>query len=176
MRKLLGWERYDSVAALNAINHLYDRLLIFQNLFQPSMKLQSKIRKGSRVTRHYDQPSTPLQRVFKSQKKTLSQIQGLKSLLQNTDPFELSGRIDQQLDTLYHFAAQRNGATREKTPIQKLRPSPVPAQHNSRPHKSPSPWKDCSKKLKRQQYEKQRQIRTQPPVRFSHDSTNPSSG
>ena len=30
--------------------------------------------------RHYDQPSTPLERVLKSQGKTLPQIQGLKSL------------------------------------------------------------------------------------------------
>jgi hypothetical protein len=39
-------------------------------------------------------------------------------------------------------------------------------------------WRDWtfSKKLKRQQYEKQRQIRTHASVRVSHDSTNPSSG
>ncbi len=48
MRKLLGWDRYDSVEALNIINDLYLKLRIFQNLFQPSMRLDSKIRKGSR--------------------------------------------------------------------------------------------------------------------------------
>lgn len=178
VRKILGWERYDTVEALNAINPLYERLRIFQNLFQPSMKLRTKIRKGSRVRRHYDQPCTPLQRVLKSQTIILPQIQGLKSLLQNTDPFELSGRIDQQLDALYPLATQRNGATREKTPIRELRSNAVPAKHNSRSHKPRSSWKNWtfSKKLKRQQYEKQRQIRTQPSVRFSHDSTNPNSG
>lgn len=177
VRKLLGWERYDTVEALNAINHLYDQLRIFQNLFQPSMKLRTKIRKGSRVMRRYDQPCTPLQRVLQSQNKTLPQIQELKSLLQNTDPFERSRRIDQQLDSLYPLAAQRNGARREKASISELRPNPVPA-HKSRPHKSRSPWKDWtfSKKLKRQQYEIQRQIRSQPSVRSSHDSTIPSSG
>jgi hypothetical protein len=178
VRKLLGWDRYDTLDALKMINQIYPQLRIFQNLFQPSMKLRTKIRKGSRVIRHYDQPCTPLQRVLKSQKIIVPQLQGLKSLLQNTDPFELSGRIDQQLDALYRLATQRNGATREKTPIRELPSNAVPAKHNSRPHKPRSPWKDWtfSQKLKRQQYEKQRQIRTQPSVRFSHDSTNPNSG
>jgi hypothetical protein len=180
VRKLLGWERYDTLEALNRINSLYEQLRVFQNLFQPSMKLRSKVRKGSRVMRHYDQPCTPLQRVLKSQKKTLPQIQGLKSLLQNTDPFELSVRIDQQLDSLYPLAAQRKGATREKTPIRELRPNPEldPQKTRSVSHRSGSAWRDWifSKKQRRQQYEKQRLMRSQPSVRFSHDSTNPTSG
>src|SRR3970040_2186700 len=70
VRKLLGWERYDTLAALRTINALYQQLLIFQNLFQPSMKLSRKIRKGSRVTRRYDRPATPLERVLQSAEKT----------------------------------------------------------------------------------------------------------
>jgi hypothetical protein len=178
VRKLLGWERYDTWQALKTINHLYPQLRIFQNLFQPSMKLTRKIRKGSRLIRRYDQPSTPLERVLKFSQKT-QQIEALKSLLKNTDPFELSRHIDQRLDCLYNLAAQRHGPAREKAPLRQLQPSPVPDQHKPRslPHPR-SPWKDWtfSKKLKRQQYEIQRQIRTQASVRFSHDSTNPSSG
>jgi hypothetical protein len=45
---------YDTPQALSAINQLYQELRIFQNLFQPSMKLSCKIRKGSRVIRRYD--------------------------------------------------------------------------------------------------------------------------
>jgi hypothetical protein len=178
VRKLLGWQRYETPEALRAINQLYQELRIFQNLFQPSMKLSCKIRKGSRVIRRYDPPSTPLARMLKSQKKTLPQIRELESLLQNTDPFELSRRIDQQLDRLYGFADQRNGTMREKAPLIELKSNPEPQQHVPPVHQSPSPWRDWtfSKKLKRRQYEIQRQIRTQPSVRFSHDSTNPSSG
>jgi hypothetical protein len=178
VRKLLGWERYDTLKALNSINDLYTQLRIFQNLFQPSMKLRSKVRKGSRLIRRYDRPCTPFERVLKSSHKTLPQIQALKSTIENTDPFELSHRIDQQLEGLYNLATQRNGATREKVPLRQLRPNPDVDQNRSLPRTSASPWRDWtfSKKLKRQQYEKQRQIRTQPSVRFSHDSTNPSSG
>ena len=176
VRKLLGWERYDTVEALNLINELYQQLRIFQNLFQPSMKLKKKIRKGSRLMRRYDQPATPLDRVLKSQNKTLPQIHQLKSQRHHTDPFELSHRIDQQLDSLYNLATQRNGVLREKAPLRKLRQNKP--HTTSRAHRSASPWRNWtfSNKLKRQQYEIQRQIRTQPSVRFSHDSTNPNSG
>jgi hypothetical protein len=176
VRKLLGWERYDTVEALNRINELYQQLRVFQNLFQPSMKLRTKIRKGSRVMRRYDQPATPWERVLKSSGKPGQQIQTLKSALGHIDPFELSRRIDQQLDSLYNLAGQRNGAMREKTPLRQLRPDEQ--NRGSLSHRSSPAWRDWtfSKKLKRQQYEMQRQIRTQPSVRFSHDSTNPSSG
>ena len=179
VRKLLGWDRYDTLEALKAINSLYQQLRIFQNLFQPSMKLRHKTRKGSRVIRRYDQPSTPLARVLKCARKTVGQVQALKSTLKDTDPFELSRDIDQQLERLYQLAAQRNGAAREKLPLREQRlAAPDQQKPGSNPHRSRSPWKDWtfSKKLKRQQYEIQRQIRAQTSVRFSHDSTNPRSG
>lgn len=177
VRKLLGWDRYDTLEALKAINDLYEQLRIFQNLFQPSMKLNAKTRKGSRVMRHYDQPCTPWQRVVKSSGKRVAEIQALKATLENTDPFELSHHIDQQLEALYGLARQRNGLLRDKpgaTPLAKLDSQ----QQNTRSARRGSAWRDWtfSNKLKRQQYEKQRQIRTQASVRFSNDSTNPSSG
>lgn len=180
VRKLLGWDRYDTLEALKLINDLYQKLRIFQNLFQPSMKLRSKIRKGSRLIRRYDHPSTPGERVLKSAPKAVAQIQVLKSALKNTDPFELSRLIDQQLDCLYELAAQRNGATREKAPSTQMRSNPLPEQHKSRSvgRSAGSPWRNWtfSRKLQRQQIEMQRQIRTQASVRFSDDSTNPSYG
>jgi hypothetical protein len=172
VRKLLGWQRYDTAEALQRINSLYERLRIFQNLFQPSMKLSRKIRKGSRVMRRYDQPATPLERVLQSGEKT-PQLRALKSLAQNTDPFELSRQIDQQLDRLYNLKAQQSSPG-ERIPLTK----PVPDKpHLPRP-KIGSAWRDWAftNKQKRQLYEMQRQIRTQRSVRFSHDSTNPSSG
>jgi hypothetical protein len=177
VRKLLGWDRYDTPEALKMINQLYQELRIFQNLFQPSMKISSKTRKGSRVIRRYDQPCTPWERVLKGSTKTPQQIQGLKATLENTDPFELSRAIDQKLETLYGLAHQLNGVSRDKAPARQL-PKLNLQQQKTSSTRPGSAWRDWtfSKKLKRQQYEKQRQIRTQASVRFSHDSTNPSSG
>jgi hypothetical protein len=174
VRKLLGWQRYDTAEALQRINSLYEQLRIFQNLFQPSMKLSHKIRKGSRVMRRYDQPATPLQRALQSSEQT-PPIQALKARAKNTDPFELSRQIDQQLDCLYNLKAEQ-GPLREKTSSTELKTvadkPPLP-----RP-KIGSAWRHWAftKKQKRQLYEMQRQIRSQRSVRFSHDPTNPSSG
>ena len=63
MRKLVGWDRYESPAALAALQALYADVRLFQNLFQPSMKLRRKSRHGSRLRRHYDGPQTPWARV-----------------------------------------------------------------------------------------------------------------
>jgi hypothetical protein len=177
VRKLLGWDRYDTLEALKAINDLYEQLRIFQNLFQPSMKLSTKIRKGSRLIRRYDQPCTPWQRVLKSSGKPGEKIQALKATLDNTDPFELSRRIDQHLDALYGLARQRGGLSRDKA-LATQPPSVDLQQPKTSSARRGSAWRDWtfSQKLKRQQYEKQRQLRTQPSVRFSHDSTNPTSG
>jgi len=175
VRKLLGWQRYDTVKALQIINSLYEKLRIFQNLFQPSMKLNRKIRKGSRVMRRYDVPATPLERVVQSAEKT-AQLQALKSMAKSTDPFELSGQIDQQLDSLYKLASQQNSSLREKSPLTK--PKLVPDKSVlARPRRGAA-WRHWAftKKQKQQLYAMQRQIRTQRSVRFSHDSTNPSSG
>jgi len=175
VRKLLGWERYDTAEALQRINSLYEKLRIFQNLFQPSMKLSCKIRKGSRVLRRYDVPATPLERVLQSAQPT-PQLQALKSMAKNTDPFELSRHIDHQLDALYNLAAQQNNHQREKS--SSTDPKLTPVKSSLPRPKAGSAWRDWTftKKQKRQRYEMQRQIRTQRSVRFSHDSTNPSSG
>src|SRR5262249_43198096 len=79
VRKLLGWDRYDGLEALTLINQLYEQLRIFQNLFQPSMKLRTKTRKGSRVIRRYDQPRTPWARVLKAQVKPFPSNPAVKS-------------------------------------------------------------------------------------------------
>lgn len=50
VRKLLGYGRYDTQEAIDAINDLYrNELRWFQNFFQPSMRLKEKIRVGSRL-------------------------------------------------------------------------------------------------------------------------------
>ena len=52
VRKLLGWERYDSRAAVAAINDLYrHELRLWMNLYLPSVKLVKKVRVGSKLRR-----------------------------------------------------------------------------------------------------------------------------
>ncbi len=143
VRKLMGWDRYDTAKAQEAANQLYDELRIFQNLFQPSMKLRCKIRIGSRLIRRYDTPRTPFERVVESRKGDPKKLAALKHTLKTTDPFELSTRIDQQLQRIYKLASHADRAPRERPPLKQ------------------TPWRNWtfSKKLQRQQQDMKRQMR-----------------
>jgi hypothetical protein len=105
VRKVLGYVRYDGLQALEAINDLYrNELRLFQNLFQPSVKLLKKVRVGSRLKRLYDKPQTPFQRVCKSPQADAHKLTQLKKRLESLDPFELSKIIDQKLERIYQMA------------------------------------------------------------------------
>lgn len=105
VRKLLGWDRYDSHKALCALNDLYrNELRLMMNLFQPSVKLVRKTRVGSRLTRRYDQPQTPLDRLGASKMRKSKKIRALLKLRQQIDPFELSRSIDRKLERIYNLA------------------------------------------------------------------------
>jgi hypothetical protein len=122
VRKILGYLRYDSQAAQQAINELYqNELRILQNLFLPSMKLMKKIRVGSKLKRSYDKPQTPLERVLKCPQADSVKVQQLKRLRDQTDPFELAKRLEQKLERIFAMANQRVSPQ----PKDPLSPSPT---------------------------------------------------
>ncbi len=105
VRKLLGWDRYDSPRALAAINALYrNEWRIMMNLFQPSVKLQRKKRVGSRLLRQYDAPQTPLDRLITSQQGDRAKVHALDQLRARCDPFGLAEQIEHQLDHIWDLA------------------------------------------------------------------------
>jgi hypothetical protein len=107
VRKLLGYVRYDSPAALTAINTLYAELRLLQNLFLPSVKLVTKRRVGARVRRQYDAPQTPLDRVAACAARDGARVTALQQLRAELDPIALAARIDAQLQAIYQLANQR---------------------------------------------------------------------
>lgn len=105
VRKLLGWDRYATAEALTLINQFYrEDLRLMMNLFQPSVKLQRRVRVGSRVRRLYDPPRTPLDRALASDSTDRQQLQRLLALRQRLDPFALAERIDQRLLRIHRLA------------------------------------------------------------------------
>ena len=108
VRQIFGWDRYESKGAQAAMNDLYtNELRLFQNFFQPSMKLLKKIRVDSKVVRKYDPAQTPFQRVLKSGKYDRAKMKKLKELFVSLDPFELSEKIDQKLQRIFLMASER---------------------------------------------------------------------
>ena len=108
VRKLLGYVRYDSPAACEAMNSLYrHELRLFQNLFLPSVKLVRKVRVGARIRRVYDRPQTPFERVRACPEADAGKVAHLQALQQQLDPFALAEAIDQKLTGLYALAHHR---------------------------------------------------------------------
>jgi predicted transcriptional regulator len=98
VRKVLGYERFDSAEHLVAMRDLYrNKLRLMMNLFQPCVKLKQKKRIGSKIQRKYELPATPIDRLvshFNKQKLSIpSSIKRLLELRERTDPFNLSNSI-----------------------------------------------------------------------------------
>jgi len=108
VRKLMGYVRYDSPAAVAALNALYQQeLRLFQNLFLPSVKLVRKVRVGSRIRRVYDRPQTPFERVRACPEADPAAVAQLTALQAQLDPFALAEAIEDQLARLYALAHHR---------------------------------------------------------------------
>ena len=106
VRKLVGYLRYDTPAAVTALNDLYrHELRLFQNLFLPSVKLRRKVRVGARLRRRYDPPQTPLDRLRACSEAEPKTVAALVALRQRLDPFALAQTIDRKLERLFALAA-----------------------------------------------------------------------
>ena len=129
VRKLLGYARYDSRVALEAINHLYTQeLRLFQNLFLPCVKLARKVRIGSRLKRVYGAPQTPFERVCASPQASPAQVAQLQKLRDTLDPFQLSQIIHTKLDRIFQLAS----STRALAPENAHDSQPSTAMHRKK--------------------------------------------
>jgi len=117
VRKLLGWERYDTAEAVEAINDLYrQELRLWMNVFQPSVKLLLKVRVGARLRRVYDVARTPLARVKDSGEGQAEALARLQAQQASLDPFELDRRIQEKLGAIYELAHRRLSPSRVPLP------------------------------------------------------------
>jgi transposase InsO family protein len=105
VRKLIGYDRFDSLRALAAMNDLYQHeSQTMMNLFQPSVKLIRKVRKGSRLTRQYDAAQTPLDRLLAVRCGDAAKIAALVQVRQTTNPFDLAATIERKVEKIWTLA------------------------------------------------------------------------
>ena len=108
MRKLLGWDRYDTHEAVESLNDLYGgKLRLWLNLYLPSVKLVKKVRVGSKVRRVYDAPRTPFERVQACAQANPEQVARLEQLRESLDPFQLGRSIERKLERIARLANRR---------------------------------------------------------------------
>jgi hypothetical protein len=89
VRKLLGYRRFEGLAAARAITRLYGASRLFVNFFQPSFKLATKQRDGAKVTKRYHSPQTPCERLLASEHIPVATKGKLREIAANLDPLKL---------------------------------------------------------------------------------------
>ncbi len=113
VRKVIGWDRYDSPAAVGLLNDLYrHELRLMMNLFPPSVKLLRKERVGSRLRRIYDRPQTLLDRLRACRGVDRTQVNELLRLRTTTDPFELARIIEKKIERIAALARRQDRSDR----------------------------------------------------------------
>ncbi len=104
VRGLIGYDRYSSRAALEALNRVYDDLRLYVNFFQPVMKLVAKTRHGAKVRKVYDIAQTPYQRLLKAGVLTEAKQQELAAIYHGLNPVLLLKEINENLEHLWKLA------------------------------------------------------------------------
>ena len=104
VRQTVGYDRYEGQCACAALAALYEVLRLYTNFFQPSMKLQSKERLGSKVKKTYDTAKTPYQRVLESEQVTQATKDRLQVQYHTLNPVALLRQIHRAQTTLWQLA------------------------------------------------------------------------
>ena len=115
VRRQVGYDRYSSRAAFEALQQLYPLLCLQLNFFRPVRKLVGKERLGAKVVKRYDDPRTPYQRLLASGSLSDASRAQLEKKYLATNPADLQRRIDGLLRQLW-----RLGETKANTPATKI--------------------------------------------------------
>ena len=107
VRQLLGYERIENPDLVPAINELYRTWGLLHNFFCPTLKLESKVRQGSKTKRKYSKPKTPYQRLLDYPQLSLAQKTQLEARFQQLNPIHLKNQLEQQLKAV--FSQTKNG-------------------------------------------------------------------
>lgn len=95
IRRFVGYDRYTGLVAGQALAHLFGAVRLYVNYFQPSFKLLEKLRDGAKVTKRYDKPTTPCDRLLAHKAVHEDAKQALVDKRSQLDPLELLHRIRQ---------------------------------------------------------------------------------
>ncbi len=101
VRRIVGYDRYNSKASFKALDRLYSLLRLQMNFFRPMRKLIGKERRGAKVTKRYDAPRTPYRRLLESGLLDESARGQLEEQFQSINPAELQRSVERALKDLW---------------------------------------------------------------------------
>ena len=109
VRRLVGYDRYASKSAFECLERTYSLVRLYQNFFQPTMKLISKARHGAKVYKLYETARTPHQRLLQSGVLTEANRAELLAIYHGLNPILLLKQINSTLEQLWRLS--------ERTPV-----------------------------------------------------------
>jgi len=104
VRQFVGYDRFEGLRAYKQLLELYRALRLYNNFFQPSMKLREKRRENSRVNRTYDTAQTPFQRLLAYNILSSNMTEKINAIHQAIDPVHLLKQIGTLQDALWRHA------------------------------------------------------------------------
>lgn len=125
IRRHVGYRRLEGPRACKLLLELYSSLRIFVNYFQPSAKLQSKTRRGAKVTHRYSQAKTAVSRLVESSVCSDQEKVQLRKRFETFDPVALLLKIEEKKE---HITKIGKSTTLPKPPK-----PPKPAPSRGRP-------------------------------------------
>lgn len=131
VRRAVGYARYDTPEQLALLNELYRHYRLYTNFFLPTMKLLSKERVGSKITKRYDTPQTPYRRVLASTDVSKEDKQRLEDQFPRLNPAALKRKIDRlqrQLSQTVSLLKRSPATARKLAGIAKRRSPGLPTQ------------------------------------------------
>ena len=113
VRALLGHSRLDTAQQAIFLNHIYDRLWLYFNFFQPVMRLTEKSYRQGRIIRKHGDVRTPFQRVCDADILVTEKQQELQLLFETTDPLALREEILHLVHQLFKLPKAKPGHTED---------------------------------------------------------------
>jgi hypothetical protein len=139
IRRFVGYDRFTGVLPCRALQALYQPLRLYVNFFQPSVKLISKTREGSKVYRQYDQAQTPYQRILADEAISTITKRKLTEKFESLDPLDLKHRIHTAQEQLWQYAELRSLRAPKPPPVEL---DPLLQAHEPKSASEPSTLED----------------------------------
>lgn len=98
VRQLFGYDRIEHIEFQALMNEIYEELWNpLNNYFYPTLKLVKKHRVGAKMTKIYDRPKTPYQRLLDS--KSLSSLKEEQLIINRNqcNPIEMARKLEEKL-------------------------------------------------------------------------------
>ncbi len=115
VRRVIGYDRFTSKAALETLADVYTLLRLYVNFFQPVLKLVGKSRHGAKVHKVYDTAQTPYQRLLGSGVLAADKKRELAAIYGALNPVTLLQQIRKTVEHLWTLAEPQlstSGTTR----------------------------------------------------------------